>query len=78
MYGVRSTDTDTDDDTYVLHMYMYSAYLYLAAVALAENDGLQLFALEYDMYSTCTLHGIHLCGGVPHLYICIIVRSTYI
>lgn len=28
-------------------MYMYSAYLYLAAVALAENDGLQRFALEH-------------------------------
>lgn len=37
-------------------MYMYSAYLYLAATALAESDGLQRCALEYDMYSTCILY----------------------
>lgn len=54
-------------------MYMYSAYLYLAAVALAESDGLQRFALEYVQYMYDTLHEIHLCGGanVPfHFYIC--------
>lgn len=33
---------------------MYSAYLYLAAVALAESDGWQRFALECDIYMYST------------------------
>lgn len=79
-YGVRIRTRTMIHMYYV--QYMYSAYLYLAAVALAESDGLQRFALEYDMYSTCTLHGIHLYGEVlmchssfVHMYC---IRTEYI